>query len=107
MAQALSTLVAARRGIRDFRGRGGRTALVSDYPARDKLRAIGSLELFEVVVASGEPGGPLRLKPDPSGMLRAAEALGVAPAECLVIGDREDADGAAARAAGMTFRRVG
>ncbi len=63
-------------------------------------------ELFDVVVASGEPGGPPRLKPDPAGYLRAAEALRVAPARCLVIGDREDADGAAARAAGAQFRLV-
>ena len=83
---------------------GGRTAVVSDYPARKKLAALGEPELFEVVVASGEPGGPKRLKPDPEGYLRAAEALGVRPERCLVIGDRDDADGAAARAAGMQFR---
>jgi HAD superfamily hydrolase (TIGR01509 family) len=59
-----------------------------------------------VVVASGENGGPTRLKPHPDGMLRAARALGVEPSRCLVIGDRDDADGAAARAAGMAFRRV-
>jgi beta-phosphoglucomutase-like phosphatase (HAD superfamily) len=57
-----------------------------------------------VVVASGEPGGPLRLKPHPNGMLQAAEALAVAPVRCLVIGDRDDADGLAARSAGMAFR---
>jgi HAD superfamily hydrolase (TIGR01549 family) len=90
--------------IESFRSRGGRTALVSDYPARQKLAALGARELFDVVVASGEPGGPLRLKPHPNGMLRAAEALAVAPARCLVIGDRDDADGLAARAAGMAFR---
>ncbi|HEV8245640.1 MAG TPA: HAD family hydrolase, partial [Polyangiaceae bacterium] len=77
---------------------------VSDYPAQRKLAALGTPELFDVVVASGEPGGPRRLKPHPEGFLRAAEALGVAPARCLVIGDREDADGLAARAAGMGFR---
>jgi len=93
--------------IAAFRAAGGRTALVSDYPAREKLRALGARELFEVVVASGEPGGPARLKPAPDGYLAAAAALGVLPADCLVIGDRDDADGAAARAAGMAFRRVG
>ena len=92
--------------IRSFRAQGGKTAVVSDYPARDKLAALGEPELFDVVVASGEPGGPPRLKPDPAGYLRAAEALRVAPARCLVIGDREDADCAAARAAGAQFRLV-
>ena len=60
--------------IADFRRGGGRTALVSDYPARDKLRAMGSLALFDVVVSVGEPGGPERLKPCPDGLLIAAEA---------------------------------
>jgi HAD superfamily hydrolase (TIGR01549 family) len=92
--------------IRSFRSGGGKTALVSDYPARSKLRALGASALFDVVVASGEHGGPERLKPDPAGYLKAADALGVRPERCLVIGDREDADGAAARSAGMHFRLI-
>lgn len=92
--------------IAAFRAAGGRTALVSDYPARDKLRALGAETLFDEVVASGEAGGPAQLKPSPSGYLTAAQRLGVAPAECLVIGDRDDADGEAARRAGMGFRQV-
>jgi HAD superfamily hydrolase (TIGR01549 family) len=92
--------------IRAHRADGGKTALVSDYPASRKLTALEVGDLFDVVVASGEPGGPPRLKPDPTGYLLAAERLGVAPERCLVIGDRDDADGAAARAAGMAFRRV-
>lgn len=84
-----------------YRAGGGRTALVSDYPARAKLRALGAHELFDLVVSSGEEGGPSRLKPHPEGYLSAAERLGIEPARCLVIGDRDDADGEAARAAGM------
>lgn len=93
--------------IKSFRARGGRTALVSDYPARRKLEALGADTLFDVVVASGEPDGPRRLKPHPSGVLRAAGSLGIDPSRCLVIGDRADADGAAAQSAGMAFRLVG
>ncbi|MFO0564391.1 MAG: HAD-IA family hydrolase [Polyangiaceae bacterium] len=92
--------------IREYRAAGGRTALVSDYPARGKLEALEAAALFDVVVASGEPGGPRRLKPDPDGYLTAARRLEVDPGDCLVIGDRDDADGAAARAAGMAFRKV-
>jgi HAD superfamily hydrolase (TIGR01509 family) len=92
--------------LREFRAEGGRTALVSDYPALKKLRALAAEPLFDVVVASGEEHGPRNLKPDPEGYLRAAALLGVEPARCLVIGDREDADGAAARAAHMDFRLV-
>jgi len=95
------------REIAEFRAAGGRTALVSDYPARRKLEALGASDLFDVVVASGEPGGPQRLKPHPNGMLRAAAALSIAPERCLVIGDRNDADGLAARSAGMAFRLMG
>ena len=93
--------------IRAFKNAGGRTGLVSDYPARKKLGALGAGDLFEVVVASGEEAGPRRLKPDPDGYLRAARALGVPPASCLVIGDRRDADGLAAERAGMGFRKIG
>ena len=93
--------------IRSFRSAGGRTAVVSDYPATEKLEALGVQTIFEAVVASGEDGGPGRLKPWPDGYLLAAERLGVEPGACLVIGDRADADGEAARRAGMAFRRVG
>jgi HAD superfamily hydrolase (TIGR01549 family) len=93
--------------IEAFRDSGGRTALVSDYPALRKLEALGARKLFDTIVASGEPGGPRRLKPHPDGLLRAAAALEVEPSSCLVIGDRDDADGEAARAAGMAFRKIG
>jgi FMN phosphatase YigB (HAD superfamily) len=96
---------AKREKLLDALGRykagGGKTALVSDYPARGKLQALGATSLFDLVVSNGEPGGPSKLKPHPEGYLSAAERLGVEPARCLVIGDRDDADGGAARAAGM------
>lgn len=92
--------------VREFRGRGGKTALVSDYPATDKLAAMGISHLFDVVIACGEPDGPSALKPYPEGFLRAAQRLGVAPQRCLVIGDQADADGKAAAAAGMGFRLI-
>ncbi len=89
-----------------FREAGGKTALVSDYPAREKLSALGTEALFDTVVANGETGGPPRLKPSPDGVLLAAERLGMTPEACLVVGDRDDADGEAARRAGMAFRRI-
>jgi FMN phosphatase YigB (HAD superfamily) len=94
------------REIVDFRERGGRTALVSDYPARAKLQAMRVAHLFDVVVASGEFAEPLRLKPAPDGYVLAARALGVPARACLVIGDRADADGQSAERAGMAFRRI-
>jgi FMN phosphatase YigB (HAD superfamily) len=93
--------------IARYRRRGGRTALVSDYPARRKLATMGlTPDFFDEVVACGEPGGPYALKPLPAGLLLAAERLQVTAAECLVIGDRWDADAEAARRAGMAFRHI-
>jgi putative hydrolase of the HAD superfamily len=92
--------------IAAFRAEGGKTALVSDYPAAAKLAALGAVDLFDCVVASGEHARLTRLKPAPDAFLLAAEELGVAPDACLVLGDRDDADGAASRAAGMQFELV-
>jgi len=92
--------------IRIFRQRGGRTALVSDYPAAKKLQALGVVSLFDAVVANGEADGLYRLKPCPDGYLLAAGRLGVTPAECLVLGDRDDTDGEAARRGGMSFELI-
>jgi phosphoglycolate phosphatase/putative hydrolase of the HAD superfamily len=92
--------------IKAFRDEGGRTALVSDYPAQVKLSALDVATLFDRVIANGESGGPKRLKPSPDGLLLAAASLKAEPKRCLVIGDRLDADGAAANAAGMEFRLI-
>ncbi len=92
--------------ITQFRAQGGKTAVVSDYPVKSKLRALGLTEHFDQIVANGETDGLTRLKPSPDGYLLAACLLDCSPDECLVIGDRDDADGAAARAAGMQFRLV-
>ena len=89
-----------------FHRSGGKTALVSDYPAREKLAAMNVGDLFDIVVANGEEPGPGRLKPWPDGYQLAAARLGVPPEACLVIGDRDDADGEAARRAGMDYRQV-
>jgi FMN phosphatase YigB (HAD superfamily) len=94
------------REIAEFRGRGGKTAVVSDYPALAKLEAMRIAHLFDVVIARGESSEPLRLKPWPGGYLLAADRLSVAPEDCLVIGDRVAVDGQAAQRAGMQFRRV-
>jgi len=99
-----------RRSLLDeitaFRAEGGRTAIVSDYPAQEKLLALGAETLFDRVIASGDAGGPKHLKPTPESMLLAASALEVEPKRCLVIGDRADVDGAAAASAGMEFRLI-
>lgn len=92
--------------VKDYKAAGGKLAVVSDYPASRKLQSVLNMPEVDVVVANGEPGGPPRLKPHPDGYLEAARRLGVSPERCLVIGDRDDADGEAARRAGMAFSLV-
>jgi HAD superfamily hydrolase (TIGR01509 family) len=91
--------------LRNFKARGGKLALVSDYPAQAKLSALPIS--FDVVVASGELEGPSRKKPDPEGYLKAASLLGAQPEECVIIGDRPDRDGEAAARAGIRYVQVG
>jgi HAD superfamily hydrolase (TIGR01509 family) len=92
--------------LQSARARGAKVAVVSDYPASFKLSALDGWLAVDTVVSNGEQGGPFNLKPDPEGYLIAANRLGVTPKDCLVIGDRDDADGEAARRAGMQFRLV-
>ena len=77
----------------------------SDYPPRSKLEAMGIADFMKAVVWSGERQVG-QFKPSPRGFLRTAELLGVEPAEVLYVGDRDNVDGAGARAAGMQFLPV-
>ena len=89
-----------------LRGRGLRLGVVSDYPARAKLEALGLEEYFEAVVSAQDPGVQ-RLKPHPAGIYAALELLGVESSQALYVGDRADVDAACADAAGLRFVLVG
>lgn len=91
--------------IDQCREKGIKMVVLSDYGhAADKLQALGlSPTLFDWVVSAPELGG---LKPAAELLYRVAEKMGVAAEDCLVIGDREDTDGAMARAAGAQFQRI-
>ena len=91
------------RCIAALRRKGAATALVSDYPATRKLAAMGISDLFDVVVANGETPELRRLKPCPDAFLLAAKHLNAQHENCIVVGDRKDADGEAAHRAGMRF----
>jgi FMN phosphatase YigB (HAD superfamily) len=69
----------------------------SDYPAREKLAAMG-LAADHVVSADDSEIGIL--KPHPRGLLRLAALGGVSPTETVLIGDRAERDGMAAQRAG-------
>jgi FMN phosphatase YigB (HAD superfamily) len=79
-------------------------AVLSDYPARAKLLALG-LEA-DVVVAATDPELGI-MKPDPAGLELVLSRMGVPPHRALMIGDRDDRDGAAARQAGVAFLHRG
>ena len=65
-----------------------------------QLTCVGLVDLFGTLKDSGAEGVS---KPDPELLWRAAEELGVAPEQCLYLGDVDRVDGRAARAAGMAF----
>jgi len=95
---------AGRPGLREFlvasRARGIRVGVFSDYPAEQKLRALGVLDLVDLV-RSAHDSDIGCFKPDPRGLLLVAAALGVRPSECAYVGDRPEVDGMAAQRAGM------
>lgn len=79
---------------------GLRLAVLSDYPADAKLRALGLADLFDVVLCAQSPEIGA-FKPHPRGLQVAVQRLGVDRDECLYVGDRADVDAAAAAAAGI------
>lgn len=87
--------------IVSLRARGLKLAVLSDYCfAAEKLAAIGLSEAdFDAVWESPAMGG---LKPREEVFLNACKALGTAPAETLMIGDKTSKDGGALRA-GLRF----
>jgi putative hydrolase of the HAD superfamily len=73
--------------------------IFSDYPAIEKLCAM-ELAADHVVSAGDEDVGIL--KPHPRGLELLMERAGVSPDETIMIGDRIERDGEAARRAGVT-----
>ena len=63
---------------------------------RGEMAALGVASLFATAVCGGETA---RRKPDPEPLLVALERLGVAPGECVYVGDSPE-DVAMAKAAG-------
>ena len=95
-----------RRFLDHLRAGGVRLGVLSDYPAAQKLAALG---LAADVVVSGTDAGVDRLKPHPAGLEAVLARLGQPAARCLLIGDRDDRDGECARRAGVAYlpRRPG
>jgi phosphoglycolate phosphatase/putative hydrolase of the HAD superfamily len=80
------------------------TAIFSDYPAKEKVAALG---LSPNCIVCSTDRNVDRLKPDPRGLFVIAETLGISVKQCLFIGDRDDHDGECARKAGMLYVILG
>ena len=80
-----------------LRRSGKAIGILSDYPALEKLEALGLTA--DHIVSAGDDGIGL-LKPHPRGLEFLIAATGVKPHETLVIGDRVDRDGLVARRVG-------
>jgi HAD superfamily hydrolase (TIGR01509 family) len=93
-----------RRGLRPLlnhlRSQGVQCGVFSDYPAADKLTALGLRGFFDVVLSATDPDVDA-FKPDPRGFLAAAARWGLPASQILYVGDRVDVDAAGAAAAGM------
>ena len=83
-----------------MRALGLKVALVSNYDGRlhRVVAELGLRPYFDAVLASSEVGWA---KPSPRIYAAALDALGVAPAEALMVGDRQREDVEGATAAGL------
>ena len=86
------------RVFASLRAKGKVIAIWSDYPAIAKVEA---LELEADHICSAYDLDVATLKPDPKGLLRIIDRLGFTPEETIMIGDRPERDGEAARRAGV------
>ena len=91
-------------GVKDLfdllRERGRTIAVLSDYPAAEKLE---KLDLRADIVVTAEDPAIDRLKPHVAGLLWLLARTGVPPGQCLLIGDRDDRDGECARRLDVPF----
>lgn len=91
-------------GIQEFftflKAQGIKIAIYSDYPATEKLLAMG---LQADLVVSSTDKAVDALKPNPAGLTYIMNYFDISAEYCLFIGDRDELDGACARQAGMDY----
>lgn len=83
--------------FRGLRARGIKIGVFSDYPAAEKLKSLG-LEA-DFVISAGDAGVGI-LKPSPLGLFQLMDKAQTKPSSTLMVGDRIDRDGEAAKRAG-------
>jgi FMN phosphatase YigB (HAD superfamily) len=91
--------------LRGLKERNINLAVLSDYDSvNERLYNLGIDSNHFSITASCEASGAL--KPSPKSFLQIANNWGIPPEQLLVVGDRDDTDGAAARNAGMKFIQI-
>lgn len=80
-----------------IKAQGKKIGIFSDYPAEAKILALGLTA--DYIACAGDNDTP-RLKPDPQGLLNLMTRSETKPENTLLIGDRPERDGLAARAIG-------
>ena len=88
------------RLIRTLRKRHITVIIYSDYPAVEKARA---LDIEPDYIFSALDADIMCLKPDPKGLSHILSVTGLSPEQALMMGDRYEKDGIAARNAGMDW----
>jgi HAD superfamily hydrolase (TIGR01662 family) len=91
--------------LAELSGRGLRLGLAANQPAEviERLEKFGIARYFDSKAVSGTHG---YRKPDVRLFLHACEALGVAPKECIMAGDRVDCDIVPAKLLGIRAVRL-
>jgi putative hydrolase of the HAD superfamily len=91
--------------LAELSARGPRLGLAANQPAEviARLELVGIAKYFQSMAVSGTHG---YRKPDPRVFELACKALGVAPEECIMVGDRVDCDIVPARLLGMRTVRL-
>lgn len=100
-------LPGARAAVETVRERGFAVGLVTNgarEPQRAKLREAGLADAFDATFFATPERG---IKPDPRPFTTTADALGVAPSDCVSVGDGYETDVVPAADLGMTTVWVG
>ena len=89
----------------ELRTNGKKVVVFSDYGfVEEKLRAIGfRLDWADRIFDAPSLGG---LKPCRESFETLCHEIGCPPSDCMMVGDRDDTDGAGARAVGMPFVHI-
>ena len=84
--------------IGELRASGKKVVVFSDYPSKDKLKAMNT-----EVDGMYDPDDPRidEQKPSPKGLFVIMQDTGIAAEDILMIGDREEKDGLSAKSAGV------